>query len=143
MRLVGRQGPIRIALCEQLDGRRGFYGGQNYEGWQVEVCVYENANSTVATKGGLAFVRALKTLSVLLVVASMVGAARAGMGEQRGSSHGVLRVGQAEAGIHMCLGAFCKSVPLGSPHRAVGGPLSYLDSGSPSLLSVSWFPYKA
>lgn len=39
MRLVERQRPVRITLWEQVDGWRGFYCGQNYEGWQVEVLV--------------------------------------------------------------------------------------------------------
>lgn len=73
MRLVERQGPVRITLWEQVDGWRGFYCGQNYEGWQVEVCVYEDANQTVATKGGLAFVRTLKTHSLCVACVGIHG----------------------------------------------------------------------
>lgn len=55
--------------------------------------------------------RTLKTHSVLLVLASIVGTARVVIDEQRTSNHGVFSVGQEEAEIHVCLITLCESVP--------------------------------
>lgn len=55
--------------------------------------------------------RTLKTHSVLLVLASIVGTARVVIDEQRASNHGVFSVGQEEAEIHVCLMTLCESVP--------------------------------